>query len=251
ELDGLASWGIGDRLLTAMVGGSDPDAICAAEAARGLLPPGELGRRALADARAKAEAILAAARAVADGPRRSLEIDVALADGRHIVGTVPDVVGSTIRRTTFSKLGPKPRLQAWVHLLAATAAHPQLSLTSATIGRGGRKSATFALRALDHTAAVALLTDLVAMRDEALREPLPLYCETSHAYVAAAVDGDDPEAKAAAQWTTEFDWPKEDKDAEHLLVLGGERSFDEVAADPRFARLAHRLWDPIFVASRR
>ena len=180
ELDGLASWGIGDRLLTAMVAGSDPDAVCNAEVARGLLPPGELGRRALADARSIAEAIMAAARAVADGPRSSLEIDVALADGRHIVGTVPDLVGTTIRRTTYSKLGPKPRLQAWVHLLAATASHPGMLLTSVTVGRRVRKAATFALRAVDHAAAVTHLTDLVALRDEALREPLPLYCETSH-----------------------------------------------------------------------
>lgn len=251
ELDGLAAWAIGDRLLTAMVAGSDPDAVCNAEVARGLLPPGELGRRALADARTSAEAIIAAARAVADGPRSSLEIDVALADGRHIVGTVPDLVGTTIRRTTYSKLGPKPRLQAWVHLLAATASHPNVSLTSVTIGRRGRKAANFALRALDHAAAVALLTDLVALRDEALREPLPLYCETSHAYVCAGIDGDDPSTKADEKWTTDFNYPKEDQDAEHLLVLGGQQSFDDIAADPRFATLAHRLWDPIFVASRR
>ena len=253
ELDGLASWAIGERLLTAMVSGSDPDAVCNAEVARGLLPPGELGRRALVDARASAEAIIVAARAVADGTRSSLEIDVALADGRHIVGTVPDLVGSTIRRTTYSRLGPRPRLQAWVHLLAATASHPELSLKSVTIGRNirGRGVANFALRELDHAAAVALLTDLVALRDEALREPLPLYCETSHAYVCAGIDGDDPSTKADEKWTTDFNYPKEDQDAEHLLVLGGQQSFDDIAADPRFATLAHRLWDPIFVASRR
>lgn len=253
ELDALASWSIGDRLLTALLAGGDSDTVCAAELARGQLPPGELGRRALDDARAGAEAIAAAARAVADGARSSLEVDVALADGRHVVGTVPDVIGTTIRLATFSKLGPKPRLRAWVNLLAASASHPGQSLSSVTIGRSGGSASTFGLPTLDHTTAATYLADLVALREAALCEPIPLYCATSYRYATAEREGNpNPVAQAAKLWTTGFgSYPKEDKDAEHLLVLGSQQSIENVIADGRFAVLAHRLWDPILDAASR
>ncbi|MET0578342.1 MAG: exodeoxyribonuclease V subunit gamma [Ilumatobacteraceae bacterium] len=252
DLDGLSSWGVGQRLLSALLAGGDPDAVCAAELARGLLPPGELGRRALATARARADAIAGRARAAADGPRRSLEVDVALPDGRHLVGAVPDVVGTTLRTATFSKLGPKPRLRAWVNLLAATASHPGRSLSSTTIGRDGNRAATFVLPALDRDTALAHLTDLVTLRDEALRGPIPVYCETSYRYAGAARDGvADPVAAAATSWTTEYGYRREDLDAEHVLVLGGQQPIDDVVADGRFDVLARRLWDPILEAAGR
>ena len=140
DLDGLGRWAIGDRLLSALLAGDDPDQVCAAEQARGQLPPGQLGRRALAEARADAEAIKAAALAAADGPRRSLDVDVVLPDGRQVVGSVPDVVASTIRSATYSALRARTKLRAWVHLVAAAASHPDQAIDSVTIGR--RKGAT-------------------------------------------------------------------------------------------------------------
>ncbi len=251
ELDHLERWAVGDRLLNAFLAGDDPDAVCAAELARGLLPPGTLGRNVLADARADAETLFAAATAQANGPRESLEVDVALDGGRAVVGTVPDVIGNVIRSTTFSRLGPKQRLRAWVHLLAASASHPSGALTSATVGKNRKSAATFHLPAIPAAEARARLADLVALRDDALREPLPLYCATSYACAQAVDRGDDdPIGKAGKEWTSEFSWSREDNDEEHLLVLGGQRRIDEVAADPRFDDLARRLWQPIFDAAR-
>ncbi|CAN5276246.1 exodeoxyribonuclease V subunit gamma [soil metagenome] len=249
DLDALAKWGIGDRLLTALLAGGDADAICAADLARGLLPPGDLGRNALSEARSRAEDLAATARRVADGPRTSLEVDVNLADGRQVVGTVPGVIGDLIRQATFSKLGPKPHLRAWVHLLAGTASHPDRTFTSVTIGRG---PATFGLPALDPAVARDQLADLVALRDDALRGPLPLYCATSHAFVLAARAGAaDLVGAASKEWTTTFgSWDKEDRDAEHLLVHGGQLTIEEAMADPRFETLARGVWDPILDAHR-
>jgi hypothetical protein len=100
-----------------------------------------------------------------------------------------------------------------------------------------------------------------------MREPLPLYCATSHRYATAVRSGHDfPDGDAAKFWTSEYKWDKEDKDPEHVLVLGGVVAFAEVlaarpAADEngpgwenseatRFGRLARRLWDPILDAGR-
>jgi len=247
DLDNLALWAVGDRLLTALIAGNDPDAVAAAEMARGLLPPGDLGRQGLAKVRKQAEAIAADARLVADGPRSSLDVDVAVAGDRRLVGTVADVIGDTIRPVTYSTLGAKPRLRAWVGHLAASLAHPDRALTTVIVGKRGRNVVRFGLGPIDVATAHARLDDLVALRDEAMCRPLPLYCGTSHAYVLATRDdqGPDPAEKAGKEWTSGFGWPREDQDPEHVLVLGEQRTVAQVLADPEFAALAHRLWDPL------
>ncbi len=273
ELDNLEAWGVGDRLLRSLLTGGDLDAICAAEVARGLLPPGHLGHRALEDARAKAQSIADAAVGIGAGDRTSLEVDIGLPGGRRLVGTVADVVGDVVRATTFSRLGPKQRLAAWVRLLAVSAAHPDRPLSSATIGWGRTRPTIMMLGPLGPTPqdrsaqALQLLGIAVDLRDRGLREPLPLYCATSHGYARAVRSGHEfPEAEAARFWTSEYNWPKEDEDAEHKLVLGGVRRFSELlAAGPerdedgpgwaaettRFGRLARRLWDPVLDAAAR
>jgi exodeoxyribonuclease V gamma subunit len=268
EFDALEAWGVGNRLVNALLAGGDADAVCAAEVARGLLPPGSLGEGVLLTARTKAEAIVDAARALADGRRSSLQIDIGLADGRRLVGSVPDVVGDIVRPASYSKVKAKVRLAAWVRFLAATAAHPDRPIESAVIGGGGRGPLTVRWMPLAATAddrrsnALALLAMLIDLRDHGLREPLPLFCDTSHAFAAARWAGD-PDADLAAErcWKSEFNWPKEDREPEHVRVLDGTRTFEEIlaieptsdeqgdgwaAGEPsRFALLAVRLWDPI------
>lgn len=272
ELDGLAAWGVGDRLVKALLAGDDIERACSAEVARGLLPPGALGRGALGDARVKAEAIAAAAQTAASGPVASLEVDITLADGRQLVGSVPDVVGSVVRATSYSRLAPKHRLAAWVRFLAATAAQPEMALSSTTVGRHQAAARTFVLGALAGTPegrrarALEHLEVVVDLRHRGLREPLPLYGETSYRYASARRAGpDSPLEDAARCWTSEFGWDKEDKDPAHVLVLGGVRTFDEVLAvrpgpgedgpgwpvgeRTRFECLARRLWDPLLDAA--
>jgi len=272
ELDGLGVWSIGDRLLSALLAGSDIEAACAAEVARGLLPPGALGQQALDKARAKAAAVADEAQRVASGPRRSLEVDVALADGRRVVGTVPDRVGDVLRATTVSKITPKVRLAAWVRFLAAVGTHPHLELSSATVGwgRGEPEVARVPPLGADagerHERALAALAGIVDLHDRGLCEPLPLYTETSNRYAECARQGRRaPLDDAARYWTSTYNWAKEDKDAAHLLVLGGQQPFAQIAAiEPapdeigpgwadgeatRFGRLARRLWDPLLEAA--
>jgi exodeoxyribonuclease V gamma subunit len=272
ELDNLGAWGVGNRILLALLTGGDAEAVCAAERARGLLPPGGMGASSLAKARDKAVAIAEAARQVADGRRTSLDVDLVLPDGRQLVGAVPEVLGDVIRPTTFSKLAPKRLAAAWVRFLAASATHPERPLTTTLVGSGGAKPATVTFPALGASTderrrrAVELLGIVVDLRDRGLREPLPLATATSHRYATQVRDGN-PDAleSAASSWTSTFGWEREDRDAEHVRVFGGVRTFAELAADPpepdeagagwamtettRFGRLARRLWDPILDAA--
>ena len=271
ELGNLAAWGVGNRVLSSLLNGADIDPVCAAEMARGLLPPGALGQVVLQHARGKAEFIANAAKAVASGSRTSLDVDILLPGGRRLIGTVPDVVDDVVRVATFSRVGPRQRLTAWVRFLAATTAHPERPLSSATIGWGGNRPTTVRVGPLGstpdsrHARGLEMLGIVLDLRDRGVREPLPLYCMTSHRYAIAVHSGAGfPEPDAAKFWTSEFRWDKEDKQPEHVLVLGGVKSFNEVlyalpATDEdgpgwatsettRFGRLARRLWDPVLSA---
>jgi exodeoxyribonuclease V gamma subunit len=95
--------------------------------------------------------------------------------------------------------------------------------------------------------------------DRGMREPLPLFCSTSAAYADAARRGQDAFAAALKEWETEWDFDREDREAEHQMAFGGVLTLAEVlgiapaedeGADgwagseaSRFGRLARRLWE--------
>jgi exodeoxyribonuclease V gamma subunit len=179
-----------------------------------------------------------ALRVPAAGPAESVEVRVALAGGRTLSGSVPGVVGDVLRAVTYSNVAAKHRLAAWVRLLALTAAHPGRPFTSVVIGRCGKEGVSVAtLRRIEPELARERLEDLVALFDEGLRAPLPIYCRTSAAH---ALGG-----KPEEEWTSGFSFDKEDREAEHVLVLGEQRPFEAIVFDPDFDAYAHRLWDPL------
>jgi exodeoxyribonuclease V gamma subunit len=63
-----------------------------------------------------------------------------------------------------------------------------------------------------------------------MRAPLPLYCKTSAAYAAAREGGaDDADDVARKAWeTTQREYENEDRDLEHLFVLGDDLSFKDM-----------------------
>jgi exodeoxyribonuclease V gamma subunit len=268
ELDGLEKWGVGQRLLDARLAGIDGRTAALAEIARGTLPPGVLGKPVIDEVFPIVDTIASAAEDLVDaaGPSGSVDVRVALPDGRSLGGTVPGVSGDTLLTVTYSRVAAKHRMASWVRLLALTAANPARDYSAATIGKAGRNNVTIArIRPLGTTAeqrratALAHLTTLIDLYDRGMREPLPLYCKTSAAYAEAASKGHDPAAAADAEWTSTFDRDKEDRELEHQLVLGGVLTIDDLLAElprpdeqgegwdrgdtTRLGRLAHRMWD--------
>jgi exodeoxyribonuclease V gamma subunit len=137
ELVQLAAWSVGDRLLTEVMAGRDPDRWLEVERSRGTLPPGDLSDAGVAEARRTVAEVRASAVdagvPLGDTPE-AVAIDLALPGGHRLVGAVP-VIGTTRRAAAYSRLGRKARLSAWVELLALTAAEPEVAWRAVTLGR--------------------------------------------------------------------------------------------------------------------
>ena len=269
ELDALEEWGVGQRLLDGVLAGAELKECMQAEIARGALPPGELARPALARIGAVVGQLAEEAKALGDDAPGSLDVHLALPDGRTLAGTVTGVCGDTVRAISYSRVRPRDRLRAWVRLLALSAARPERPFHSVVIGRA-RSDARWAgvttarIPPLGETAeerrntALKQLAVLLDLYDRGMREPLPLACDASAAYAHAVAAGEDYEtAQAAARnaWETVFRFDKEDRQPEHMLIYGdavpltrlledGPRDDEgwEEAETSRFGRCALRLW---------
>jgi exodeoxyribonuclease V gamma subunit len=252
ELDGLERWAVGQRLLDARLAGVDRRACALAEIARGTLPPGVLGMPILEAIFPIVDAIAAVAQTLsAGGVRQPIDVRTRLTGGRSLIGTASGVGEDLLLSTTYSRLSAKHRLAAWVSLLAVTAAHPERPFAAATVGRGQRSGSVMiaqippladdpqSRREIAHTQLAAL----VNLCDRGMREPLPLYCLTSAAYAEAAARGGDPLAAGRGAWTSKWNFPREDQDLEHQLVLGGVLAFDQLLSAAPRADEAGPEWD--------
>jgi exodeoxyribonuclease V gamma subunit len=271
ELDALEQWGVGERLLEARLAGADREAAITSEIARGGLPPDLLAESVLARVYPVVEQLVAAAAdyVPAAEPSASLDVKVGL-HGRTLVGTVPGVRDDLVASVTYSRIAPRHRLTAWVYLLALAAARPATAYEAVTLGRrradgpSDHEVTVARIRlpdAPDERRAEALhhLGVLLDLFERGMREPLPLYCNTSAAYAAVVAAGGEGQAAAQKAWVSGWNFPREDAEAEHRLVLGGIRTPAELFAETprddeqgegwaldepsRVGRYARRLWD--------
>ncbi|HSK28244.1 MAG TPA: hypothetical protein VK894_15140, partial [Jiangellales bacterium] len=264
DLTPLERWAVGDRLLRARLAGADTHACLDAEWRRQTLPPRELGRRVVADVMGQVEPLVTRASSYLGAEGRAVDV-VAEAAGRQVTGTVGSVHGTTVVRVEFSRLGPKHRLRAWTQLVALTASHPDEAWTAVTIGRGAGQGdvAVSRLGPVPPAAALRHLRDLVELRGDGVRTPLPLAVKSSATYAnrrAAGMSPANAAAKAAQDWLGgRFEGERDD--AAHRLVWGEAAEFDLLlaAASPagtgaeadephRFGELARRVWDPLLAA---
>jgi exodeoxyribonuclease V gamma subunit len=269
ELDGLERWQVGQRLLDGVLAGIAPETACRAEIARGSLPPGQLGMPVIRKVWPDVELLQKGALSIAGDEPRSIGINVALEDGTILTGSVSGVRGNVLLSVSFSRLNARHRMNAWVRLLALTAAHPDQPFEAATIGKAPYGS--------DHTVAIARIAPLgadpeqrraraiaelgtlVDLRARGLRDVLPLPSLTAGAYAAAAACGADASATAREAWTSKYKRDGEDADTDHVLAFGGKQPFEwlletipqsdeqgdgwyDLDETSRFGRCARRLW---------
>ncbi|MHA6784243.1 exodeoxyribonuclease V subunit gamma [Pseudonocardia saturnea] len=251
DLDGLAQYKIGERLLRDRLSGHDLARCVAAEWRRGELPPGPLGEALLATVVDGVEPLVAAAARWRAGERTARDVDVELPDGTRVVGTLGGLHGSTLLRVEYSRLKPKQRVRAWVRLLALIAGTGE-SWSAVSLGRAARHGiARATLAPVSPPRARALLADLVALHREGMCEPLPLATQSAAGYANSRVGRASPDialVDALRLWTGKIGEAAEDA---HVRVWGP--GSDELAAQPgppggeptRFGTLALRLWQPL------
>lgn len=265
ELDGLAKWELGERLLAARLTGADPAGLRAAEWRRGTLPPFGFGAAVLDEVEHTVDRLVRAAQADYAGTPRAVDIAVDLGNGRRLTGTVPEVRGETLVRTTFSRLAPKHRVAAWVSLLALAVTEDR-SWRAVSTGRGqfGRPAWRSELTAPDAPVAGEILRELVALRDAGLTEPLPVAPTATAAYAERRFRGagaDDAIAAAEREFNGGPNGPGPfgDHTDRHLrYVWGPAPRLEDLMAAPapagergettRFGALARRIWAPLLAA---
>ncbi len=274
ELDNLQKWQAGDRLLTDLLRGADAEDSMTAEQLRGLLPPGQLGERALTQVCENLQPLLETTLRQRQGDPRGVDVDIDLGDGRRLTGTVTGLFGNRLVTATYSRLSPRHRLPNWVDLLALSVAHPDQSWTACCVGRatsGAGVSANLA-GPLDHLAEV-WLRDLIDLYDRGMREPVPLPLRTASAWADARArqrQGEpdvDPKRLAGREWQTDRHsdrgFPKEDADPAHVRVYGEHAPLDVLLGPPaagenwydtescRLGQYAWRLWSPLLLGAER
>ena len=189
-----------------------------------------------------------------------MDVTVELGSPGVIVGTVAGVYGHTLVTATYSRVAAKHRIASWARLLALCATSVDGQPRAVTVGRGRRGGAGVArLPSIPPDIAVAHLCSLVDLYARGMREPLPIYCNTSEAL--ARRQG------ARSEWETGWTYDKEDRDRDHVFVLGEKMPFEQLLAErpranedgpgwasdepTRIGRYATRLWGDLLALEER
>ena len=260
SLDHLEDWALGDRVLRRIIDGEKPEDVLTTELLRGDLPPRELGHARLLEVVGRVQSLQAESAEDCMPTPTTVDVTVDLGDGRRLTGVVPDVRGRRIVRVHYSKLSAKHRLQAWIDLLALSAARPDEAWTARTFGRFkryGREGVASSLLHVEPDEALTVLRELVDVRDRGLGEPLPLFAKTSAAYAARFRKDGQGSVDADRAWRSNDRFPGEDADAAHVLVHGPGTSLDRLMALPhdderwfdheptRMGQYSLRVWTPL------
>jgi len=261
ELGGLEESQAGRRLLEVLLDGRSADEWARVEARLGTVPPGVLAPGALTGVRATAEELVGEARAhgLRPGPATSVPIDVTLADGTRLTGSVPDRLDPGTPGpcdVRYARFRPAFHVGAWLDLAALVAADPTREWRSVVIARGKKNADPVRVEALAPVGALgtdlrlesahAALEVAVDLYRRGLSEPIPLFADFSH---QVAIGEDKP-----GNWQV-FGGLGDGNDDANRLVFGSYDYYqlmqlERVEGDPghqgsRVECFADCLWDAL------
>ncbi|WP_083487884.1 exodeoxyribonuclease V subunit gamma [Pseudoxanthomonas dokdonensis] len=223
--------------------GHDRDAMYPLLRARGWLPSGPLGRRALADV---LEQIQPYARAVSqwrgDAIAQSLPVEVDI-DGMRLHGRLADAWPQGLARLRFDAPNGASSIRNGLDWLLAVAAGIDLPLIEFHDG-GDAGPGPHTRPVLSRDAAREALRELLRVREHGLQQPLPFMPYSSWAYFSAA----DPARgikDAATRWRGSDQQWGEGTGAAPQLALRGRDPFTELEALREFVRLSHGIFSTL------
>ena len=267
DTKGLPDWKIGDRVLAASAkAGADLPQVKELEIMRGNLPPGALGAARWREIGDRVYALLRASREEREQPVSDpVEVRVDLGDHGDLLGTVGSVHGTTLLNLTYSSIGTKHRMAAWIRYLALVASRGE-DWTTVVVGRYRDGAARRTYTGVTPAEARRTLRHLAAIRALGLCEPLPLFVKTSADYAEARrrYPAESALARANRCWATDSFSPEADE-PEHVLAFGRIGSLARLAGEvggpangiavyqdepTRFGALARLVWDPLLAVER-
>ena len=236
EVDALAEWGVGDRMLNDILRGMHPDDGRPRRMAARHVAAGTAGRPQSQGDPGSCDRTRACRTQVPDTCTSAAhDVDIELGDGRRLTGTVSGVYGDRVVFVTYSKLGGKHLLEAWIRLLALTAGVPGRPWSAVCIGRAKRGAAAVERHLVAPHRRVSrseVLRGLVDLYDAGRREPLPLPVKTSYAWAEARLHDGDVERAAGFRWRTNK-FPGEDQDQAYARVWGKRAPLRRLLGPPR------------------
>ncbi len=230
DLDALEAWQLKSDLAT--IEGRGEDRTIDLAAARGLLPPENLGRLQHQESSSQVEALLEKLQAYREHEQAEpQQIDIVLGDTR-VVGAIRRF-HETRNQLLWWRIGgvrPKDRIKVWLRLLALTC---QLNRTATAHLFGVKQDVqTVSLTGPPPADARSLLEHWITLWQDGQRCPAPFFASTSWAWVT----GKKPIEAALKEWNSGFG---EGRDPCHQLIFGDDPCDDE------FERHAERLLDPL------
>ena len=258
DLGGLHGWQVGDRLLKALMAGTEVEEWRQWEQALGTLPPGALGDRAVSQLVEEVQALVSAAdgHGVSRAPGGVFDVGVNLADGTRIVGSVPLQLRAETpgpARVMFTRGKAHHRVAAWLDLMALVGTDPTTPWRSVVVARSPDTSSKVRIDDLVPSAeaggmraeAVASLGVAVDCYRRGLTEPLPLFPSFSR----EVYDGKASRARWSGRGSA-------DGTDEAVRLVFGAPDYDEIMGlqarpgDPsgtggRVDGFARYLWDAV------
>mgnify|MGYP000851854324 CR=1 FL=1 len=248
DLDSLALWQVGDRLLDRLLRGHGVQDAQHAEWLRGDLPPGNLGRRFLDGVTNTAVRVANDAAPFLEDEPGVQPIDLAL-DGIRLTGRAT-TRGDVTLSVEYSKVAPRHLASAWVDALALTVTLER-PVDAVLFGGGRRKR----LSAPEPDVARAQLSTLAYLAIEGQSRILPMPPRVSQLWAECRARNTDPMADRNRDrfwgWDRDQVWD--------AVLPPGSKPWDEIVDGEPWAQrgertvlgsLAELVWRPIVRAER-
>lgn len=211
-------------------------------AARGVLAPGQLGRRQYRALAREADHFAATVRPhIGDGKKdEPVTLDLRL-EGFSLTGRIRSVYGGRLVLHRCSKRKGRDWLHAWIQHVALCAARPENANNSAMfISNDG------ALTFRPVQDAGGVLCALAGIYRDGLSEPMPFFAESSFAFAEKFLKQNDAQAALAAAhtaWNGDSYRGNGEKEDAYVSFAFSKKA---PLADERFQKLAAEVFNPIF-----
>lgn len=244
DIDALAAWHLRNRLLDERIDDAGAHLDLPLLRALGELPHGPFGALAAARIAAEAEEIAERVRPALH-PARTRQVDITLADGTRLTGTLNHIGDDAMLRYQAGKLSARGRLAMWIDHLALNAIDDALNAPPVRATRLIGKDGDETYEAVDN--ARARLSELVAIYRAGRTQPLPLFPDSAFAY-AGKNNTDEALAAAEAQWLG-GDWVEaEGEKPVNAFVFRDRDPLHDGDAATGFATLAEAVFAPLRAA---